>query len=224
MSRQLLKLLARIAENMPTEDEGMDGVVVQGWVENPKGLHKVLCDALCPPKEELVVQKPVRRWREEGEVIYFEVVSDGTTGPGWIVRLENKGFRLTDWAKDILNSEDFKTTSGVTYKIAVLKGTMFSDEDRITSNIRAEAGRRKLEKPNPEIACLIREMFSDEELEAMGLWRIVVFHEPIKDSDGDPRLLTARRHVDGCWLGAYYDRPDGSWNSSNGLAFVVSQV
>jgi hypothetical protein len=173
---------------------------------------------------KLVVQEPVRCWREEDGVIYFEVVSDGTSGPAWIERLENKGFRLSKWAKDDLNSKDFKPTSGVTYRIAVLKGTMFSDDDRITSKIRAEAERRKLEKPNAEIACLIREMFSDEELEAMGLWWIVVFHEPIKDSGGAPHLLAARRDSESRWLRACYDGPGARWNSDSGFAFVVSQV
>ncbi|MBU3934487.1 hypothetical protein KKC00_00760, partial [Patescibacteria group bacterium] len=86
------------------------------------------------------------------------------------------------------------------------------------------AERRKLAKPNAEVACLIREMFSDEELETMGLWWIVVFHEPIRDSDGDPCLLSAYRGGGGRWLYADDDRPDGHWNSDNGFAFLVSQV
>jgi len=162
-----------------------------------------------------------RRWREE---IYFDVASDGTTGPQWIARLEAKGFRLSKWAKDLLNSKEFQPTSGVTYQIAVIRGTRFSDDDRITSKIRDEAERRGWAKPNPEVACLIREMFSDEELEAMGLWWIVVFHEPIEDSDGDPRLLATNRVGVGRWLSAFYVRPGDNWNSEDGFAFAVSQV
>lgn len=165
----------------------------------------------------------IRRWYEENGVIYFEVISDGTTGPAWIERLEKKGFRLSKWAKDLLNSKDFKPTSGVTYKVAVLKGTMFTNDERITSKIRVEAERRKLEKPNAEIACLIREMFSDEELEAMGLWLIAVFHEPIKDSGGG-RLLYASRVDGGLWLDTCYGRPGDGWVSVDGFAFVVSRV
>lgn len=193
--------------------------VMDGWVKNPKALQKVLTDALCPPKKE-----PVCSWREEDGVIYLGATSDGTSGPEWIERLEKKGFRLTKWSKDVLNSPDFKPTKGVTYKIAVLKGTLFANSNRITSKIRAEAERRKLEKPNAEVACLIREMFSDEELEAMGLWWIVVFHESIKDSGGGPDLLAAGRGDGGRWLGAYCDGPGGGWGSYAGLAFAVSQV
>lgn len=167
-------------------------------------------------------------WREENGVIYFTVASDGTTGPDWIERLEKKGFRFSKRAKDVLHSPDFKPTNGVSYRIAVLKGKLFTDRDRITENIRAEVERRKLEKPNAEAACLIRDMFSDKELEAMGLWWIVVFHEPIKDSDGDPYLLSVDRGIGGssllgvCRVGPverWY-----SWDSGDGLVFALPQV
>ncbi|MBU2109724.1 hypothetical protein KKB71_02085, partial [Patescibacteria group bacterium] len=126
----------------------------------------------------------VRQWRERDGVIYFSVTSDGTTGEGWISRLENKGFQVSDWAKSILRSPDFKPTS-VTTEIVVFKGRLFSDSNRTTKNIRAEAERRNLAKPNAETACLIREKFSDKEIESMELWWIVTMHDPIKDSDGD---------------------------------------
>ena len=173
---------------------------------------------------ELIVSELARRWREENGVIYFSVNSDGTTGEEWIVRLESKGFRVGDYARSILRSKSFKLTSGITYEIAVLKGEIFSDNDRITKNIRKEAKNRKLSAPKAEVACLIREKFSDKELEAMGLYWIVAMHEPIKDSDGDPRLLGANRDGNGSWLSTGYGNPDCRWNRGRGFAFVVSQV
>jgi hypothetical protein len=173
---------------------------------------------------ELMVSEPARKWREENGIIYFSVTSDGTTGAEWIVRLEKKGFRLSDYAKSVLRSSDFKPTSGITTEVAVLKGMLFNDNERITKNIRKVAGERSLETPNAEIACLIREQFTDEEIKAMGLTWIVAMHEPIKDSDGFPRLLSADRDVADRWLYAYYDNPDRRWNRENGFAFSVSQV
>ena len=161
-------------------------------------------------------------WREQDGVIYFSVIPDGTTGEEWIKRLENKGFRISDYAKQVLRSPDFKPTSGVTTEIAVLKGMLFADNDRITKKIRAEAGKRKLMKPNAETAIIIREKFTDEELKAMGLWWIVVMHEPIKDSVGDPYLLDAYRFGHGRWLGACYGSPGGRWLRGCGFAFAVS--
>src|SRR3990167_9358199 len=151
-------------------------------------------------QDKLTVSEPTRNWREQDGVIYFSVTSDGTTGPQWIERLEGKGFRLSDYAKSVLRSPDFKPTSGVTTEIAILKGMLFADNDRITKKIRAEADKRKLTKSNAEVACLIRENFSDKEIEALGLWWIVAMHEPIKDSGGGPSLLGADGYDGGRWL------------------------
>ncbi|MEX1120240.1 MAG: hypothetical protein WEB94_00595 [Candidatus Paceibacterota bacterium] len=135
-------------------------------------------------RDELSVSSPVRSWREEDDVIYFSVTSDGTTGEDWIKRLKGNGFRVGDYAKQVLRSPDFKPTSGVTTEVAVLKGMLFEDNVRITKKIRAEADKRKLGKPEPELACLIRLKFTDKEIEAMGLIWIFAMHEPINDSGG----------------------------------------
>ena len=174
--------------------------------------------------DEPLVSEPARSWREQDGVIYFSVTSDGATGEEWIERLDKKGFRIGNYAKGVLRSDDFKPTNGLTTEIAVLKGMLFADNDRITKNIRAEAGRRKLTKLNAEIACLIREKFTDEDMEAMGLWWIVTMHEPIKDYAGHPFLLGVRRYVRGRWLCAYYGNPGDRWDRQGGFAFVVSQV
>lgn len=163
-------------------------------------------------------------WREKDGVIYFSVTSDGTTGPEWINRLESNGFAISQGARDVLCSSDFKPTSGVTTEVAVLKGTLFEDGDRITTKIRAEADKRKLSKSNAELACLIREKFTDEEIEAMGLIRIVAIHEPINNSYGSSSLLHATRDHIGRWLDSSYYGPDSRWGRAHGFAFAVSQV
>ena len=167
---------------------------------------------------------PIKKYREENGVIYFKVTSDGTTGQEWIERLEKQGFKLSKYAKDLLLSKEFKSTTGIEYTIAVLKGNLFTDSNRITKKIRSEAAKRKLSTPNPEIACLIRELFSDEEIKAMGLAWIVIFHKPIKDSDGDLSLLGTDRGDDDSWLDTDYDNSDFSWIDNYGFAFEVSQV
>jgi len=173
---------------------------------------------------ELQISVIKSKWTEKDNVIRFSVTSDGTTGEQWIARLEDKGFRVGDYAKSVLRSRSFKPTSGITYKIAVLKGEFFSDSDRITKTIRKEAKNRKFSMPNAEVACLIREKLSDKELEAMGLYWIVAMHEPIKDSDGGPKLLDAYRYVTGYWLNTHYGSPDMKWGRGNVFAFAVSQV
>jgi hypothetical protein len=178
---------------------------------------------------EIIVSQPDRAWREENGIIHFSVISDGTSGPAWIKRLEKKGFRIGDYAKSILKSKDFKPTSGIPTEVVVLKGMLFSDENRVTKKIRAYAetlsfNSQKPEKPNPEIAFLIREKFSDEDLKAMGLVWIVAMHEPINDSGGDPILLAADRSDDGHWLVAGWVSPGIRWDGGGGFAFALPQI
>jgi len=171
---------------------------------------------------EWTLVRQARTWREQDGVIYFSVTSDGTTGEQWIERLESKGHRISEYAKSILRSQEFKPTSDIIYEIAVLKGELFNDKDRVTTKIRQEAKDCQLGTPNVEIACLIREKFSNKELKEMGLYWIVIMHEPIKDSYGDPILLNVGRGDVGSWLNAYYDDPDTEWDRDDGFAFVVS--
>lgn len=173
---------------------------------------------------EYIVNRPASAWQEQDGVIHFIVVSDRKTGSEWIKYFEERNIRIGDYAKSVLRSLDFQPTSGVTYNVAVLKGTLFSDSDRTTQNIRAEADKRKLTKPNAEVACLIRDKFTDKEIEAMGLAWIINMADPINDSDGDPLLLGARRHGGVPWLRAYFVRPGCGWRRDRGFAFVVSQV
>lgn len=175
-------------------------------------------------RDELSVSKPTRSWREEDGVIYFSVTSDGATGKDWIKRLEGNGFCVGDYAKQVFRSPDFKPTNGVTTEVAVLKGMLFEDDNRITKKIRAEADKRKLSNPNAELACLIREKFTDEEIDAMGLVWIVAMHEPINDSVGDLGLLRANRGGGGRWLNACRGGPGNRWYRNGGFAFAVSQV
>jgi len=223
MLEDIARHATRIAfEQVQANSEGWQQVIARG-----DELKLTATEAIVARTRELSV---IRGWREQDGIIYFEVVSDGTTGPEWIERLERKGFRLSKWAKDVLNSPDFKPTSGVTIEVAVLKGTLFSDGDRVTSNIRTQAYAgaftkgRKLSDPNAELACLIREKFTDKEIEAMGLWAIVAMHEPINDSGGDPGLLDASRFDVGRWLGAYGGWLGGRWGRDDGFAFSIPQV
>ena len=208
-----------IAEVMPGKLNALvKNIMRQTGVKDPNEAVRLINSG------EWAIFKPTRSWREQDGVIYLSVTSDGTTGPEWIARLEKKGFRVGDYAKSVLCSKDFKPTSGITTEIAILKGMLFEDSNRVTKKIRVEAESRKLTKPNAEVACLIRENFSDEEIEAMGLYWIVAMHEPINDSDGGPTLLSVDRDDDGSWLDTLCDKPASGWDRDDGFAFVVSQA
>ena len=174
---------------------------------------------------KLTVSDPTCPWREEDGVIYFSVTPDGTTGEEWISRLESKGFRIGDQVKSMLRSDDFQpTNSRKPIEIAVLKGTLFADNERITEKIRAEADRRNLIRPNAEVACLIREKFPDEEIQAMRLYQILTMHKPIEVFGGASALLDVFRGYGGCRLFLSWLRFGNRWSRACGFVFVVPQA
>jgi len=165
----------------------------------------------------------VATWESRDGLIYITLPpSDGTTGPGWIERLKAKGFRLSENAVAVLKSKAFKPTTGIVHRLVVLPAKFFSDSERITRTIRAEGQKRGWKELNPEAVCILRESFSDEELEKMGLLWIVGVHEPV-EVDGNPRFLNASRRGVGRWLVTFWARPGGGWGVSGAFAWSFSQ-
>ncbi len=160
---------------------------------------------------------PVKEWREENGVVYFSVTSDGTDGRGWVERLQKKGFRVG--GDNVFFNPSFKPTKGVVYNIAVIKGNTFEEDSRTTRNIREDATERRFLDLHPEAAGLIREKFSDEDLEAMGLSGIIVMHEPVRDLSGIPIILAVIREAGGRLLDTCLGGSDIRWRKGYGFAF-----
>lgn len=160
----------------------------------------------------------VKKWWEKDGVIYFKVTSNGMTGEQWVKRLI--AYNNT---RHVLSSTDFKVTNGVTYEIAVLRGSLFSDHSRTDEMIRLEALKRNLITPNSEVACLIREKFSDEEIRAMRLLQIITFHEPIEDYYNCPALLSADVRIRANCLDVYKGKSGPSLSDDCGFAFEISR-
>lgn len=90
-----------------------------------------------------------------------------------------------------------------------------------TAQIRDYAKKLGYETPKAEIACLIRESISDDDMKELDVWYAAVLHEPILDSDGGPGLLDARRGGGGQWLRTCWGRPGFQWRVEGASAFVV---
>jgi hypothetical protein len=165
----------------------------------------------------------LKRWTVKDGVIYFTLISNGFTGDEWITHLNGKKQPVGPYAQSVLRHPNFKPTkAGTPHHIAVLLGKLYFDDERITRNIRTDAKKRKMTDPHAEVACLIRDAFTDQEIEEMGLTWIITMHEPIPDSDGHPHLLGADRYG-GYRLSAYDSRPDDRWSRARGFAFSVAQ-
>ena len=72
-----------------------------------------------------------------------------------------------------------------------------------------------------ELAPYLREMFSDEDLEQMGIWALVLMHKPVAASDGDLRVLSVDRRGGGRWLDAYFGRHCLRWRREIGFLFFL---
>lgn len=147
-----------------------------------------------------------------------KLTSPNISGTQWITRLENKGFTVGSYAKVLLNTI---IPTKNTYEYVILK----MDKDSYTTQeVRDEAKKRGYITPPAELAPLLREKISDEEIEQLGLWWLIVMHEPITDSDGGPYLLSCRRRGGGRWLRACGGGPTRRWGREYGFVFLAPQV
>jgi len=118
-----------------------------------------------------------------------EVISDGTSGKKWIGRLQKKNFHVSDGAQSVLRKEAFIITVGKVYKPVVIFGRELEESNGIRENIHKEAIERKYRTPPAELAPLLREALSDEEIKAMDILWLNVMHEQIKSLKGYPSVL-----------------------------------
>lgn len=152
-----------------------------------------------------------------------EVTSDGVSGKNGIKDLEKARYNVGDWAKDVMMKDAYVVSNGKVYKPVVLKGEDFTDDERVTANIRKVAAEMGLITPPAELARLLRKSVSDEEIAAMGLYWLIVMHETITDSDGYPSVLGLFRDDRGRWLDACYGYSDGRWDREIGFVFLTPQ-
>ncbi len=167
-----------------------------------------------------------QKWHECccGVIDLGTVVSNGKTGPEWIEWLFRQGYCLAEWAMEVLLSESFHPTCDKVTHVVLIRGSLFEERDRKTSNIRAEATHRKMGEIDAEVACLLREKFSDEDLASMGLEWFVIMHEPIEVSNRESGLLCIGRYPVGRELGAACDGGGCGWNDGGGFVFSAQQA
>ena len=170
-----------------------------------------------------------KNYTEKGYRIYFEVNTLGLTAEEWEVRLESKGHKLSDRARDILSKPDYnekhRYEPNQTLKVALIRGKEIKkDSERLNKNLKAIAVKDFSETSvsglKGELALLIREKFSNKELEEMDLWYIAVLHEPIIDSAGDPRVLDSRLGGGESWVSTRFGNESDDWFDNGAFAFL----
>jgi len=105
MDKQTCKFVARVAENLPM----MSSDIMQGWIDNPRGLQKFL-SGLVPSVEET-----------KNFPIYLECEVGGKSKDELITEIELNGMFASDWAKDIMGKPAWKPGEKQTVKFARVK-------------------------------------------------------------------------------------------------------
>lgn len=109
---QTAALIARIAQNLPP----MSADIMQGWIDNPKGLKKFLSGMMPPEVSE-------HRWREEDGVIYFMLTHQVAVLKGMLF---DDDVRITKIIEDEAAQRGLETPN---VEIARLTRDTFTDED-----------------------------------------------------------------------------------------------
>jgi len=173
---------------------------------------------------EIVVAGPNGKWYEKDGIVHLTVISKGMTREEWIDFLKKDKLSLSYGAACILRSKDFEPTLGV-FEIAIIKNKYcaFSDDWTLDA-VSACAVKHQFSVADFEIACLIRQILTNCEIEAMGLHTIIAMHELAIGADGIPGRLCVDADGDCSWLCSTEDTPGRRYGKGYGFAFVKSKI
>ncbi len=186
--RQTAKFLAVVGENMPE----LSGDVMQGWIQNPKGVQKVLKEAFCPPE----ATPKFKIWKT------IKLGTGLKTADDFCEALKDDGFNIGDWANDILGKPAFKTATEeievdlVKVTVTELGFKKGARRDQIYKRVK-ELG---LELCPPEVGPQLRLQYQDQ---PNGEWALIGM-EPIADSGGNLHVFYVKRNDSELWLYSSY--------------------
>lgn len=149
----------------------------------------------------------------------------GLTGKEWIERLEKNEYKISLYAKDIMNSPEWereRMKQGEEVIVQLVTHKDYGKSLATTQDIKDYALANGMSLPKGELALLIREAVSDKQMEDMRIWYIASLHDPIRDSGGGPFVLRAGRDGGGRWVSTYWGDPSVRWGGEGAFAFPVS--
>lgn len=134
----------------------------------------------------------------EGKIRIQSLEIGGKTSSQLQAELKGKGFRVSEYARDMLESQDFKTLKspqGIDLVRLTVKDLGF-DRVATTDQIYERAQKLGLELCPAEVGLRLRLSYIDQPL---GEW-IVIGMEQIPHRLGGPSVFWLERHGDGLWL------------------------
>jgi len=199
---QFRQFVSSVVANMPD----VPANIMQGWIENPKELQKVLSEALLPPQKFEV----------------WKIVKIGGFRNADEVRkvLGNAGMNISSYADDILGKIPLATEETEIALALVSLSDLGLGSRASRGDIYERAGELGLRKCPKEVGPQLRRQYDDQ---PEGEW-VIVASEPIADSDGDFELFFVARDGNGLWLDSDYGNSDRFWRIYDRFVFVLPQV
>jgi hypothetical protein len=200
--RQTAKFLAVVGENMPE----LSGDVMQGWIENPKSVQKVLREAFCPPEA----------------TFKFEIWKTIKLGTGLKTTSDFRHALCTElfWFGGYVNEMIEKLASKVATEkteVDLVKVTVaelgFKKGARY-GQIWERARELGLEPCSPEVGPQLRLQYQDQPNEEM----IIVVMTAITVTL--PAIFVVERRHPGLWLTSIDISSDSFWDADYRLVFV----
>lgn len=198
--RQSGKLIAQIEENLPE----MSGDVMQGWIDNPRGLQKFL-SGLCPS-----FRFPT-----------WKTIKLGTglqSADEFREALKNGGFCIGSWGDNILGKPAFKAATKETEieLINVSVAELGFKNCATRADIYKKALELGLELCPNEVGPQLRLQYRDQPKGEL----LLIAMEPITDSSGDLGVFYVEHYSRGLWLYCSDGRPDFFWDGDNSWVFA----
>jgi hypothetical protein len=127
------------------------------------------------------------------------------------------GFRISDWASDILKKTEVATKPTEINLISATVAELGFPNGATREQIYDKATSVGFELCPAEVGPQLRLQYPADE-QPMNEWLLVAM-EPIKDSDGYLKVFRVERHGVGAWLYGIYDFPGFVWAASNRWLF-----
>jgi len=177
-------------------------------------LEPGIFDALPQNLEQVYTKFPEERIKFRN----IELDTGIQNGPAFQKAIEGNGMEMSNWAKDLLNSPDFKVVGEradadlVEVSVAALGFGRATRYDAIC----ARAQELGLELCPPEVGPQLRLQYQDQPNgEYLG-----IAMKAIRDSDGYPDVFYVHRNDDELWLLGIVGRPDYVWNPDIRFVFL----
>ncbi len=190
MHKQTAKFVGVLAQNLPD----MSDELMQNWIENPKGLQKVLKNALCPPEVNPDFNKV---WKTIKLGTGFKTADDFRQA------LKTGSFSIGNWANYILDKPDFTVAPEETEVdlVVISVADLGFKNGATTRDIYERASKFGLERCPAEVGPQLRLQYTDQ---PSGEYLFIAMEPVFSVSGGDLFIFSVGRGVfsdlwlDGC--------------------------